>query len=142
MESEFPEISKDTIKRVLKALGQAHNERVAQRLDADEIPEADWLDTVKDVLDRGDEYPSILSFDKFDSIPWDFEQQFGLDDDRPIEEIEKAALELAEKEGAKLYVQIDGFGDRVYNLGIPDRYYDKTGIYEVVRYDYWENDHN
>ena len=139
MEAEFPEISKDTIKRVLKALGQAHNERVGEGLDSDEIPEDDWLNMVKDILNRGEDYPSLLTFDQFDSIPWDFEEHLGLDDSRPIEEIEKAALELAEKEGAKLYVQIDGFGDRVYNLGIPDRHYNKTGIYEVVRHDYWES---
>lgn len=134
------EISIETIKKVLKALGEAHRQRVEERLDADDIPDDDWIQTIKEILDRGDAYPQILSFDEFDSIPWDFEEQFGLDDDCPIEEIEKEAIACAEIEGAKLYVQIDDPNgpDRVYHLGIPDRFHNKTGIYEVVKFDYWE----
>ncbi len=139
METEIPEISKETVKRVLEAIGQAHKEANEQQLSGDDFTDDEWTKLIKEILDRGNTYPQILIFDKFDSIPWDFEEQLGLDDDRPIDAIEVQALKLAEKEKAKVYVQIDGpNGERVYHLGIPDRHYNKTGIYEVAQYDYWE----
>lgn len=79
---------------------------------------------------QGDEnYPEELTFDQFDKISWDYDQQFGLDDDKDMTPAE--IEEFANKIGGKVYTQVDGENDRVYVKGLHK--INRTGIYEVVR---------
>lgn len=81
-----------------------------------------------------DKYPDELTFDEFDSIKWDFEKQFGLDDDRPLRPILQEAFNLIKKNNGKfvLYTQVDGDdGDRIYEKG--HHLVNRTGIWWVVK---------
>lgn len=77
------------------------------------------------------EYPEELTFEEFDSIKWEFAKQFGLDDDRPIDQIVQEIKEFAQKTGGQIYTQVDGETDRVYSRGL--RFVNGTGLYEVVK---------
>lgn len=79
-------------------------------------------------------YPDTLTFDEFDSIKWDFEKQFGLNDDRPNTPILEEAIQLIRQNEGKmvLYTQVDGDdGERVYSKG--NHIVNRTGIWWVVK---------
>ncbi len=80
-----------------------------------------------------DKYPEELTFDEFDDIKWDFEKQFGLNDDRNLHEICKDALDLIKRNNGEyvLYTQVDGDDDRVYAKG--NHFVNRTGIWWVVK---------
>jgi len=66
--------------------------------------------------------PGTMTFDQFDS---------KVSKSRAFES-EAAAKKYAKKTGGKLYTQVDGDGgDRVY-MKNPDRFYNKTGRFEVI----------
>jgi len=77
------------------------------------------------------EYPEELTFEEFDSIKWDFAKQFGLDDDRPINQIVQEVKEFAKKTGGQIYTQVDGETDIIYSRGL--RFANRTGLYDVVK---------
>lgn len=67
-------------------------------------------------------HPKVLTFDQFDRI---------VGKSRAFEN-ESRAMAYARKTGGILYTQVDGdHGDRVYMLN-PDKYYNRTGRWEVV----------
>ncbi len=80
-----------------------------------------------------DKYPEELTFDQFDDIGWDFEQQFGLDDPRANSPIVREAFDLIKKHNGELvlYTQVDGEEDRVYVRG--HHVVNRTGIWWVVK---------
>jgi len=92
--------------------------------------ESDFL-TKPEIFDK---YPEELTFDEFDSIKWDFEKQFGLNDDRPCGEICESIFDHMKKlDGSYvLYTQVDGDdGDRIYEKG--NHLVNRTGIWWVVK---------
>lgn len=77
-------------------------------------------------------YPEELTFDEFDSIKWDLELQFGLDDDDvSADQIVRQVKEFAQKIDGQIYTQVDGETERVYSRGL--RFVNRTGLYEVVK---------
>ena len=81
-------------------------------------------------LRRIRKYPYVITTTQFDDIDWDFTKQFGLDDDRPNNEIANDVLEFAKKTGYQIYTQVDGHRNVVYAKGL--RFVNRTGLYEVV----------
>jgi len=78
------------------------------------------------------EYPEGPTPEEFDSIKWDLERQFGLDDDdMTADQIVGQVKEFAQKNGGQIYTQVDGETQRVYSRGL--RFANRTGLYEVVR---------
>ncbi len=77
------------------------------------------------------EYPEELTPEEFDSTKWDFAKQFGLDDDRPTNQIVQQVKEFAQKTSGQIYTQVDGDTDRVYSRGL--RFVNRTGLYEIVK---------
>ena len=75
-------------------------------------------------------YPDELTPSQFDGINWDFTKQFGLYDDRSIDEIAKDVYEFAKKTGYQIYTQVDGDKNIVYSKGL--RFVNRIGLYEVV----------
>ena len=76
-------------------------------------------------------YPEEITPEEFDSTKWDFAKQFGLDDDRPTNQIVQQVKEFAQKTGGQIYTQVDGETDRVYSRGL--RFVNRTGLYEIVK---------
>ena len=81
-------------------------------------------------LRRIRKYPYTITTRQFDDIDWDFTKQFGLNDDRPNNEIARDVLEFAKKTGYQIYTQVDGHRNVVYAKGL--RFVNRIGIYEVV----------
>jgi len=87
-----------------------------------------------------DKYPCTLTFDEFDDIVWDFEKQFGLDDDRSLRDICQSVFDFMQKRDGTyvLYTQVDGDdGDRIYSRG--HHLCNRTGIWWVVKRKDFEN---
>lgn len=81
-----------------------------------------------------EKYPEQLTFDQFDDMVWDFEKQFGLNDDRSCRDICLSVFDYMKKRDGTyvLYTQIDGdSGDRVYSKG--HHLCNRTGIWWVVK---------
>lgn len=78
-----------------------------------------------------DKYPEELSLDEFDSMKWDEEKQFGLDDNRHNSLIQDDVEEYAEKTGGQIYTQVEEEGYIYYQRGL--QWVNRTGIWEVVR---------
>ncbi len=81
-----------------------------------------------------EKYPETLTFDQFDDIGWDYEQQFGLNDPRRNGIIVDEAVKLIRKskQDLVLYTQVDGdSGERLYSRG--HHLVNRTGIWWVVR---------
>ena len=77
------------------------------------------------------EYPDELTLDEFDDLGFARTKQFGLDDDRPNNEILKDVLDYQNKHGGIIYTQVDGDnGDRIYVKGTQT--VNRTGLWEVV----------
>jgi len=79
-------------------------------------------------------YPEELTFDQFDDIAWNFEQQFGLNDPRANRPILEEAFNLIKKHNGELvlYTQVDGdSGERLYSKG--HHLVNRTGIWWVVK---------
>jgi hypothetical protein len=97
----------------------------------------DWYGTDEDRKElerqhnKNNEFPDELTMDELDDLEDKYDsEQFGLEDDRPLNEIAKDVLNYAKKHNGIIYTQVDGEEDRVYSKGL--RFVNRTGIWEVL----------
>ena len=88
------------------------------------------------------EFPAVLTTEEFDFFGFDFEKQFGLNDDRHNSFISADVSKYAKENSCQIYSQVDPDEgpDCVYARGL--RFVNRVGIYWAVRKDGYKIDNS